>query len=69
LKPNSLAITFDVGYDDFLYQANQELHEKLLERKVPHDYTVRPGGHTWEFWGNSINYQALYFSRFFEGIK
>jgi len=69
LKPNSLAITFDVGYDDFLYQANQELHEKLLERKVPHDYTVRPGGHTWEFWGNSINYQALFFSRFFEGIK
>lgn len=69
LKPNSLAITFDVGYDDFLYQANQQLHEKLLERKVPHDYTVRPGAHTWEYWGNSINYQALFFSRFFKGIK
>jgi S-formylglutathione hydrolase FrmB len=69
LKPNSLTITFDCGYDDFFHQANQELHEKLLERKIPHDYTVRPGGHSWEYWGNSINYQVLFFSRFFNNLK
>ncbi|MDP9080197.1 MAG: esterase family protein [Bacteroidota bacterium] len=65
IKPNSLAITFDVGYDDFMYPSNEALHKELLYRKIPHDYTVRPGAHTWEFWGNSINYQALFFSRFF----
>ncbi|MBK0380821.1 alpha/beta hydrolase [Mucilaginibacter segetis] len=69
LKPNSLAITFDCGYDDFTYAGNQELHQKLLERKIPHDYTVRPGSHTWEYWGNSINYQALFFSRYFNNQK
>jgi S-formylglutathione hydrolase FrmB len=65
LKPNSLAITFDCGSSDFLFPANKALHEKLLERNIPHDFTVRPGSHNWEYWGNSINYQALFFSRFF----
>jgi enterochelin esterase-like enzyme len=52
-----------------MYSGNQELHEKLLERKIPHDYTVRPGGHSWEYWGNSVTYQALFFSRYFNGEK
>jgi S-formylglutathione hydrolase FrmB len=69
LKPNSLAITFDCGSSDFLFAANKALHEKLLERNIPHDFTVRPGSHTWEYWGNSINYQALFFSRFFNKEK
>ncbi|MDB5110152.1 MAG: XynC protein [Mucilaginibacter sp.] len=66
LKPNSLAITFDCGYDDMMYASNQKLHQNLLERKIPHEYTIRPGGHSWEYWGNSINYQALFFSRYFK---
>lgn len=69
IKPNALALTFDCGYDDGMYSGNQELHEKLLERKIPHDYTVRPGGHSWEYWGNSITYQSLFFSRYFNGEK
>lgn len=69
LKPNSLAITFDCGSSDFLFQANRALHEKLLERNIPHDFTVRPGSHSWEYWGNSINYQVLFFSRFFNKEK
>jgi len=66
LKPNSLAITFDCGSSDFFYQVNKNLHDKLLAANIPHDFTVRPGGHTWEYWGNSINYQMLFFSRFFD---
>jgi len=66
LKPNSLAITFDCGSSDFFYQVNKDLHNKLLAANIPHDFTVRPGGHTWQYWGNSINYQMLFFSRFFE---
>ncbi|MDB5002501.1 MAG: esterase family protein [Mucilaginibacter sp.] len=65
INTKSLAITFDVGVDDFSYKVNLNLHEKLTEKKIPHDFTVRPGAHTWEYWSNSINYQMLYFSRFF----
>jgi len=69
LTPNSLAITFDCGSDDFFFKVNNELHEKLLERNIPHDFTTRPGGHSWQYWGNSINYQMLFFSRFFNKAK
>jgi len=65
LTPDSLAITFDCGSSDFFYQVNKNLHEKLLELNIPHDFTVRPGGHTWDYWGNSIKYQMLFFSTFF----
>lgn len=66
LKPNSLSIIFDVGYDDFMYPSNLALHDKMLMMKIPHDFIVRPGSHTWEFWANSIDYQALFFSKFFQ---
>jgi S-formylglutathione hydrolase FrmB len=69
LTPNSLAITFDCGSSDFFYQVNKNLHEKLLERNIPHDFTVRPGGHTWDYWGNSINYHMLFFHTFFSKAK
>ena len=69
LTPNSLAITFDCGSSDFFYQVNKNLHDELLERNIPHDFTVRPGGHTWEYWGNSIKYQMLFFHNFFSGAK
>jgi len=66
LTPDKLAITFDCGSSDFFYQVNKNLHEALLEHNIPHDFTVRPGAHTWDYWGNSINYQMLFFSRFFK---
>jgi len=69
LTANHLAITFDCGSSDFFYQVNVNLHQKLLERNIPHDFTVRPGGHSWDYWGNSITYQALFFSHFFNNIK
>jgi len=66
LTPNSLAITFDCGVDDFFFKVNTELHEKLMERNIPHDFTARPGAHTWEYWTNSVNYQLLYFNTYFQ---
>jgi len=66
LKGGNLKIIFDCGVDDFFYTVNQNLHKKLLENKIPHDYTERPGKHTWEYWRNSIQYQALFFSNFFK---
>lgn len=65
LTPGALAITFDCGTEDFFYGVNKALHEKLLERNIPHDFTTRPGGHTWEYWSNSIPYQMLFFNNYF----
>ena len=60
-----LAITFDCGVDDFFLQVNRNLHQKLLDKKIDHDYIERPGGHNGVYWKNSIDYQVLFFSKFF----
>ncbi len=63
LKTNQLPLIFDVGVDDFLIEPNRDLHRRLTENKTPHDYTERPGGHTWEYWENALPYQLLFFSK------
>lgn len=61
IKKNALAIVIDCGVDDFLIDVNRELHQRLLYNQVPHDYTERPGEHTWEYWQNSLPYHVLFF--------
>ncbi|MDR6843708.1 alpha/beta hydrolase-fold protein [Flavobacterium granuli] len=63
MKNNKLALIMDCGVDDFLTEANRELHRRLVYAKVPHDYTERPGAHTWEYWENALPYQVLFFSK------
>lgn len=66
---DSIAIIFDCGVDDFFYETNKALHQKMLQLKIPHDYTERPGGHAWPYWKNSIKYQLLFFRTFFDESK
>lgn len=61
----SLAIIFDCGTEDFFYAVNTSLHEKMLRLHLPHDYSERPGGHTVAYWKNSIDFQLLYFQKYF----
>jgi S-formylglutathione hydrolase FrmB len=63
---DSLAIIFDCGVDDFFYADNKKLHEKMLRLKIPHDYTERPGNHSWAYWANSVRYQLLFFRNYFD---
>ncbi|MEI6948885.1 alpha/beta hydrolase family protein [Paraflavisolibacter sp. H34] len=65
LTPQSLSLIIDCGTEDFFYTVNQNLHEKLQERNIPHDYITRPGAHNWPYWNNAVGYQLLFFSRFF----
>lgn len=51
---SSVKIYFDCGDDDFLTLGNAELHKAFIERKIPHEYRVRDGAHTWEFWRESL---------------
>ncbi len=48
----------DCGDDDFLFKGNALLHIAMRENKIPHEYRVRDGGHTWTYWRTSLA-QAL----------
>ncbi|MFT5253543.1 MAG: putative tributyrin esterase [Flavobacteriales bacterium] len=63
MKTNKLALIIDCGVDDFLIESNRELHRRLVYEKVAHDYTERPGAHTWEYWENALPYHVLFFSK------
>jgi len=65
LVPGKLALIIDCGRDDFFYEVNLELHKRLLYNNIPHDFTIRPGAHNWEYWANAIGFQLMYFSNFF----
>lgn len=63
---NKLALIMDIGVDDFLIESNRELHRRLVYAKVAHDYTERPGAHTWEYWENALPTHMLFFSKILE---
>ncbi|WP_126244872.1 alpha/beta hydrolase [Chitinophaga rhizosphaerae] len=65
LTAGSLSLMIDCGTEDFFFGVNEKLHETLLYRNIPHDYVVRPGGHTWAYWANAVEYQLLFAKRFF----
>ena len=44
----------DCGDDDFLTKGNCFLHIALTEKKVPHEFRMREGGHTWDYWRTGI---------------
>ncbi len=62
-KANKMPLIIDCGVDDFLIETNRELHRRLVYNKIPHDYTERPGAHTWEYWNNSLPYHVLFFNK------
>src|SRR5215213_7796607 len=65
LRPNSLALLIDCGTEDFFYKVNENLHQELLYRNIPHDYITRPGAHNWNYWTNAVQYQLLFINNFF----
>ncbi|MDQ7947539.1 MAG: alpha/beta hydrolase family protein [Pedobacter sp.] len=66
LKNGQLALSIDCGVADGFIKVNRNVHQRLLELKIDHDYTERPGGHTGEYWGNSLKYQLIFFDSFFK---
>lgn len=66
MKANALPLIIDCGVNDFLIEPNRELHRRLVYGKVSHDYTERPGAHTWEYWENALPYHVLFFSKVFK---
>lgn len=68
LHRGDLKLVIDCGTGDFFLQVNRNLHQKLLQLNIEHDYIERPGAHNSDYWKNSIDYQLLFFKKFFEGM-
>lgn len=68
LQSGNLSLIIDCGYNDFFFEVNNNLHLKLLKQNIAHDYIVRPGGHTYLYWNNAIDFQLLFFAKFFGRI-
>ena len=66
IKNGDLSIIFDCGETDFFLEVNKDLHKRLLGLGIDHDFTTRPGGHTSEYWNNSIDYHLLFFEKYFK---
>lgn len=55
----------DCGDDDFLLDCNLDFVKALRAARIPYNFRVRDGGHTWEYWHSAL-YNALpFFSRTF----
>jgi S-formylglutathione hydrolase FrmB len=59
-KLNKVRYWIDCGDDDFLTKGNCLLHIALTEKKVPHEFRVRNGAHSWSYWRSGIT-DALQF--------
>lgn len=44
----------DCGDDDFLYEGNSLVHIAMKKRKIPHEYRIRDGVHSWTYWRASL---------------
>ncbi len=44
----------DCGDDDFLFEGNSLAHIAMTKKKVPHEYRVRDGRHSWTYWRASL---------------
>ena len=65
LKAWDMKLIIDCGENDFFLEVNRELHSRLLALNINHDFITRPGKHNHPYWNNSIDYQILFFEKFF----
>lgn len=69
LKQAGLALLVDCGVKDIFIKINRTLHERLLKAGVAHDYYERPGGHSWSYWVNALEFHLLFFKKQGKVIK
>jgi len=59
-------IIIDDGLNDIFIKNNIALHDKMVELGIDHDFTVRPGRHSWTYWVNSLDYHMMFFDKAFD---
>lgn len=66
---SSLKILLDCGDDEeSLSETNDNLHTLMRDRQIPHEYRVRNGGHTTDYWKKSIPEALKFISEGVQGI-
>lgn len=65
LKP-AQNIIIDDGLNDIFIKNNIAMHEQMVEMGIDHDFTVRPGRHSWDYWVNSLDYHMMFFYKAFD---
>jgi putative tributyrin esterase len=55
-------VKFDCGTNDLLLKYNRELHEKMVQAGIDHQYNEYPGGHEWPYWATHIMESMNFFS-------
>lgn len=56
-------VRFDCGRDDPLIRYNRDLHRRMTEQGIPHEYEEFPGGHEWPYWEEHVSKSILFFAR------
>ena len=51
---------FDIGDDDSLYKGNTTLHIILSDKQIPHEFRMRDGAHTWDYWRTGLTDALLF---------
>ena len=62
-------IVIECGVEDMFITVNRNLHKAMLDANIKHDYTERPGGHSWAFWCNALDYEMVFFSKAFDSFS
>ena len=68
LKTGELAISIDCGTGDFFIEVNRQLHAKLTEKGIDHEYVEFPGGHSWEYWRLALPRQLEFLNHHFQSL-
>ena len=55
----------DCGDDDFLFEGNSLVHIAMRKKNIPHEFRIRDGGHTWEYWRTALPEVLEFVSRGF----
>lgn len=53
-KLKSITFYIDCGDDDHLITGNMALHSAMIDKKIPHEFRVRDGGHNWTYWRTAL---------------
>jgi enterochelin esterase-like enzyme len=53
-QKNAVRWYIDCGDDDFLYEGNSLAHIAMRKKRIPHEFRIRDGGHTWTYWRESL---------------
>ena len=62
---NSVRWYIDCGDDDFLYEANSLMHLKMREKEIKHEFRIRDGDHSWDYWRSALPSVLAFISKGF----